>query len=191
MIVRSLTDHWSAGIFGSASGSTYDNTELVLSAMPAVEYNLFPYSESTRQQLRFLYIIGWNSNRYMEETIFNKTSEMLFGQKLSVTLDVRKTWGSAEVSVEGSHYFHDFSKRRLEVFGEVSLRLFEGLSLDVFGGYSRIHDQLSLPKGGATTEEVLLRRTELETNYQYFASIGLSYTFGSIYSNIVNPRFGD
>jgi len=53
-----------------------------------------------------------------------------------------------------------------------------------------IHDQLSLPKGEATLEQVLLRRTMLETNYNYYFSIGLSYTFGSIYSNVVNPRFG-
>lgn len=53
-----------------------------------------------------------------------------------------------------------------------------------------IHDQLSLPKGTATLEQVLLRRTMLETNYSYYFSIGLSYAFGSIYSNVVNPRFG-
>jgi len=49
---------------------------------------------------------------------------------------------------------------------------------------------LSLPKGGASLEEVLLRRKMLETSYTYYFSIGLSYTFGSIYSNVVNPRFG-
>ena len=53
-----------------------------------------------------------------------------------------------------------------------------------------IHDQLSLIKGEATLEQVLLRRTMLETNYSYYFSFGLSYTFGSIYSNVVNPRFG-
>ncbi len=26
--------------------------------------------------------------------------------------------------------------------------------------------------------------------YSYFFMFGLSYTFGSIYSNVVNPRFG-
>ncbi|NOZ55257.1 MAG: hypothetical protein GXO73_00510, partial [Calditrichaeota bacterium] len=55
---------------------------------------------------------------------------------------------------------------------------------------SRIHDQLSLPKKGASREEVLLRRRMLATTYSYFVSFGVSYTFGSIYTNIVNPRFG-
>ena len=52
-----------------------------------------------------------------------------------------------------------------------------------------IHDQISLPKGQATIEQVLLRRTMLETNYSYYLGLGLSFTFGSIYSNVVNPRF--
>ena len=30
----------------------------------------------------------------------------------------------------------------------------------------------------------------LATNYNYRFSVGVSYTFGSIYSSIVNPRFG-
>jgi len=44
---------------------------------------------------------------------------------------------------------------------------------------------------GASLEEILLRRRELETSYYYYFSIGLSYTFGSIYNNVVNPRFDD
>jgi len=58
------------------------------------------------------------------------------------------------------------------------------------GGGSRIHDQLGLPKRGATEEEVLLHRREIATQYSFHAGFGLNYTFGSIYSNVVNPRFG-
>jgi hypothetical protein len=70
------------------------------------------------------------------------------------------------------------------------VRLIKGLSLNLFGGASRIRDQLSLPKGSASLEEVLLRRRALATGYSFYRSVGLSYTFGSIYSNVVNPRFG-
>jgi len=62
--------------------------------------------------------------------------------------------------------------------------------LSLNAGYSQIHNQISLPKGGATLEEILLNRKILATNYSYSMSIGFSYTFGSIYSNVVNPRFG-
>lgn len=47
-----------------------------------------------------------------------------------------------------------------------------------------------LKAGGATLEELLLRRSELASDYRYGFSVGLSYSFGSVYSNVVNPRFG-
>jgi len=190
MVVKSISEHWSVGGWVEAESSRYSNLGVQFSVAPAVEYNYFPYLESTRRQLRFLYKIGWNSANYIEETIFEKATETLYNQSLTVTLEVREPWGSVSTSLEGSHYFHDFSKNRLEFWGNIDLRIFKGLSLDIFGRYERIRDQLSLPKGEATLDEVLLRRKELATNYGYYISVGLRYTFGSVYSNVVNPRFG-
>jgi hypothetical protein len=190
LYVKSISDHWSVGGFISLNSSSYRNIDFSMAPSPAVEYNFFPYSESTRRQLRCLYRIGYSFRNYKEETIFDKTTENLFYESLSLTLELKETWGTISTSLEGSHFFHDFSKNRLALSGDLSLRLIKGLSLNVFGTYSRIHDQLSLPKGGATFEEILLQRKELATEYSYFAYIGLSYTFGSIYSNVVNPRFG-
>lgn len=190
MVVKSLGEHWSLGAFIDAGSSTYENIKFSLSPAPALEYNLFPYSQSTRRQLRFLYRAGLSSVRYREETIYYKTSERLWRGSLSVTLDVREKWGSVSTTISGSHYFHDFKKNRLTLFSILSFRIYKGLNIFTFGSYSMIHDQLSLAKGEATLEEILLRRRQLETNYNYFFSIGLSYTFGSIFTNVVNPRFG-
>ncbi len=44
-------------------------------------------------------------------------------------------------------------------------------------------------KGGAPPEQILLKKKELETQYSYYSQVGLTYTFGSIYNNVVNPRF--
>ncbi|MBI4811658.1 MAG: hypothetical protein HY800_09520, partial [Ignavibacteriales bacterium] len=71
-VVFSITDHWSWGLSASASSYTYSNTKLGLYAAPGIEYNLFPYSESTRRQLRFLYRVGYEYIRYKEETIYYK-----------------------------------------------------------------------------------------------------------------------
>jgi hypothetical protein len=49
---------------------------------------------------------------------------------------------------------------------------------------------ITLPREEATSEEVLVNRRQLATSYRYFAFFGVSYTFGSIFSPIVNPRFG-
>ncbi len=190
MYVWSLSEHWSVGAWFTISSATYSNIHLSLSPSPAIEYNLFPYSQSTRRQLRFVYRLDFDYIRYREETIYDKTKEGLWGESLSATFEVNEPWGNASATVEGSHYFHDFSKYRLELYGRLSLRLVKGLSLSVSGGFSAIHDQLSLRKGDRSLDEILLRRSELATDFDYFVSVGFSYTFGSVYSNVVNPRFG-
>ena len=50
-------------------------------------------------------------------------------------------------------------------------------------------DQLFLPKVGLSDEEILLQLQDLATDSRYSFSFGLSYTFGSIFNNVVNPRF--
>ena len=127
---------------------------------------------------------------YAEETIFFKKEEILFDQKLDVGLDLTRKWGSVNVTVSGSTFLHDLKKSSGEVNGSLDLRLFKGLSLDLFTSVSLLRNQLYLPAAGATPEEVLLQRRQLATDYQYFTSIGLSYSFGSIYNNVVNPRIG-
>lgn len=54
-----------------------------------------------------------------------------------------------------------------------------------------IHDQINLVKQDLTYDEILLQRKEIATQYEYYVNFGLSYTFGSIYNNVVNPRFGN
>jgi len=190
LYVKSLGEHWSAGVFLTIDSSTYRNIGLSVNPSPALEYDVFPYSESTRRQLRILYRLNLTQVRYRQETIYDKTKESLFGQSLEATLEVKEPWGTAQASIQGSHYFHDLKMNRLELSGEVSLRLFKGLSLTLDARYERVRDQLGLPKGELSLEELLLRQRELATDYNYSFSVGLSYTFGSIYSNVVNPRFG-
>jgi hypothetical protein len=190
IVVRSLDDHWSVGAVIELSSSTYRNTEFSLAPQAAVEYDLFPYSQSTKKQLRFLYAIGPTRVRYSEETIYDKTRETLWSQSLSATLELKRPWGAISSTLSGSHYLHDLARNRLTLSADVSLRIFEGFSFTIDGGGSRIHDQLFLPKGGASFEEVLLQRRQLETSYNYYFSVGLSFTFGSTKSHVVNPRFG-
>ena len=54
---------------------------------------------------------------------------------------------------------------------------------------SLIRNQLYLPKKDLTDEEILLQRRQLATDSRYRVSFGFSYTFGSIFNNVVNPRF--
>jgi len=190
LYVRSIDDHWSAGGSVEVSSSTYSNTDFAWSVHPTVEYNIFPYSQSTRRQLRIMYKVGFNSFRYMEPTIFDKLKESRWNQALSATLELTEPWGNAWLSLAGSHYFDDIKLNRFQADGEISLRLFRGLSLSVNGRYSSTRDQLGLRKSEVSLEDLLLKRTELASNYKYSLSVGLNYSFGSVFSQVVNPRFG-
>ena len=191
LVVRSLTSRWSAGGRASATSSTFLNQRLALRVAPAVEYNIYPYSESTQRQLTFQYSPGVNFLDYEERTIFEKLEETRLDQSLTVSLALRQPWGSVNTSLEGAHYLHDIEKNRVQVGGGVNLRLIKGLQFNVGGSAERVRDQLFLPAGQRTPEEILLRQRQLETAYRYFGSVGLSYTFGSPFNNVVNPRFGN
>lgn len=190
-LIKSLTEHWSVGGWVFMQSSTYRNINFKISLAPGVEYNIFPYSEFNSKQLRINYYL-WNKfHNYSEETIYFKTSEFLLEQTIKATLDLIQPWGSISTSVEFSSHLHDLSKNKLDLHARVSLQLVKGLEFTVRGGYSAIHDQLSLPRSDASLDEVLLQQRELATQYEYWGSFGISYTFGSIYNNLVNPRFGD
>lgn len=189
--IRSIDDHWSAGIWGDVYSSTYSNKDMQAKITPAIEYNIFPYDQSNRRQLRLSYNLGVVYADYEEETIYDKTTEWLTGQSLGITLEMVQPWGSIYTNLSASHYLHDFEKNKINLYSRLSIRIVEGLSFDLDGSVSRIHDQLSLRKAGASEEEVLLRRRELGTSYDYWGSVGISYSFGSIYNNVVNPRFGN
>src|SRR4029079_6323957 len=156
---------------------------------PAVEYDIFPYDQSTRKLITFQYSLGLNAYHYRDTTIFDKLTEVRPDETLSLSLATTQPWGSVNGSIEGANYLDDFSKRRLVLFNSLNARLFKGFSINFFGSVSLLRDQLYLPKSGATDEEILLQRRQLATSYQYFAGVSLSYTFGSIFNNIVNPRF--
>jgi len=190
LVVKSISDHWSVGGRTTVSSSSFSNYKFQYSVYPGIEYDIFPYSESTRKQLRILYTAGYSYNDYVDTTIYNKTKESLLGHSLDVALEVTQKWGSVETSANWSNYFYDWSKNNLSVNGRVNIRLFKGFSVNLGGSVSMIHDQINLVKGGASTEEILLYRKELETSYRFFANFGITYTFGSIYNNVVNPRFG-
>ena len=190
LIVKSLGEHWSVGGRFDVLFSTYSNYKLKGLVYPGIEFNLFPYSESTRKQFLILYSLGYSYNSYQDSTIYNKMEENLFGHSLDVAMEFTQKWGSINTSIDWSNYFHDWSKNNLSSFVSLNIRVAKGLQIGFGGGASIIHDQLSLVKGEASSEEIFLRRRELETSYSYFTYFSVSYTFGSIYNNVVNPRFG-
>ncbi len=189
LAVKSLGDHWSVGAYGELSSSVYYNIDMSASLEPAVEYDIFPYSQSTHRDFRVMYRIGYLFNRYKEETIYFVTEEHLYQQVLSISLDVKENWGTIGSDLIGESYLHDFGLNKLTLRSTVSLRISNGLSANFSGSYSAIHNQIELQRRGASEEDILLKRQQLATQYSYAASVGISYQFGSKFTNIVNPRF--
>ncbi|MHB1862720.1 MAG: hypothetical protein ACYCVL_07080 [Gemmatimonadaceae bacterium] len=190
LVVKSEGPHVSLGFIGSLHSSTVQNQSRSLRLAPAVEYSLFPYSQAQRRQLTAMYSLGVTDVRYDAITIYDKLTETLFDQSLLVSYDLTQPWGSFNLSLAGNQYLHDLSK--YSVTGSVSgdFRLFRGFALSVSADASRVKNQLYLPRGAATDEQVLLNLRQLATSYRYSGRLGLSYTFGSIFNNIVNPRLG-
>ena len=189
-IVKSLTQHWSLGLLGQASSETFRNFALRTRVAPGFEYDFYPYSESTRRMFTFQYTVGYDYHRYREVTIYDKIREQLLDHRAEVGISLRQPWGSVSAETNFSQYLTDPSKYSLGMFGGANIRVFKGFSVSAFGEFSRTRDQVYLPRGEASTEEILLRQRQLATGYQYFVNFGISYSFGSILNNIVNPRFG-
>jgi hypothetical protein len=190
-VAKSLGPHWSVGFEGRVESSTFANTKVSSEISPALEYSVFPYQDYATRQLVILYELGFEVVKYYELTLFDKTDESLWSQEIAVRLDQRERWGSLQAGMQWSQYLHDLDKYRLEADGEISLNLARGFSLEMEGSASRIRDQLSLPRRGATPEEVLLELRELQSGYDVSFSVGISYSFGSLFNNVVNPRFDD
>jgi hypothetical protein len=189
-VAKSLGRHWSFGLDGSATTSSFGNTRLALRSAPAFEFSVFPYEEYATRQFRIQYDIGIERAKYNEVTVYGRLEETHGRHELSAVFDQRQPWGSLRVNAEVSQYLHDRRLYRLEGGGNLSWRIARGLSLDFRMSASRVRDQISLPGRGATPEEVLLRLRQLRSGYEINASYGLRYTFGSLFNNVVNPRFG-
>jgi hypothetical protein len=189
--VKSINDHWSTGGSTNIQTSSYSNYDLSVKIMPGIEYDIFPYSQSTRRQLRLLYQVGFEINNYTDLTMRDKLEETLAFQSLSASLSVIQKWGSVSSSLTWKNYFFNWSYNNLRLNTSANLRIIKGLSFSIYGSIALVHDQISLPLGNASLEDVLLQRKMQATDYSYYTSFGLTYTFGSIYNNVVNPRFGN
>ncbi len=189
-VVRSISPHWSVGAFGDIFTSTFDNVDLRFRFMPALEYSLYPYREANRRQLTVAYRVGASHIAYRDTTIYDEIEQLLPEHTLAAAYEVTQPWGQVDVGVNASQYLNELDRYSLRFNGSFDVRITQGLSFSLGGNVAFIQNQLNLPKGDADLEEVLLRRRQLETDYQAGLNFGFRYRFGSIYNNVVNTRFG-
>ena len=190
LVVRSIGPKWSYGAKSSVSHSSFSNTGRSIGGSPAIEFDFFPYSESTRRSLTVQYSVGATKYQYREITIFDKLEETVPSHALNTSIGLRAPWGSVGGSANISQHLNHTDRYRISFYGNTDIRLFKGFSFNIYSQYDKIADQIGLRKEEATTEEVLLRLKQRATGYSYYLNFGINYSFGSIFNSTVNPRFG-
>lgn len=187
--VMSLGPHAGLGAELQVASQIFRNQKLRTTGRIAVEYNIFPYAENTRRELTLRYGVGASGYQYRDTTIYGEIREVLPLHFAELSYRTRQPWGNANLNMEHRNFLNDASKRSTEINGNMSVRVFQGFSINVGGSYNWIRDQIYLPQGSQNTVDVLLRRRALATGFEFNLRAGVSYTFGSIFNNVINPRF--
>jgi len=121
------------------------------------------------------YYIGPEWKKYYEETIYGKFQDNLWEQTFRLDLQLVKTWGEIEAGLNASNYLQDFSKNRITIDSELSVRVIRGFSVNFEFRAENIHDQIHLPKGEASLEDILLNRVKLPTTFELYTEMVFVY----------------
>ena len=186
--VKTLGAHWGMAAEISGDNSTQLNVELVMAGGMGLEYNYFPYSESNRRVLLARYSAGAHHVQYMDTTVFDVLEETVYEHALNLSYEAREPWGNANIGVNLNQFLDRPDAWSFGLRGFVRYRLFRGFSVNLNGEYRKVRDQVYLPKAELSEEDILLGRRQLPTESQMEFRIGLSYSFGSIFNNVVNER---
>lgn len=121
--------------------------------------------------------------------MFGEDQELLFQHSFLLGCSFRQEWGNINGEASFNQFLHDTTLNNLGFFLGTNIRVFKGFNFNVSGNYRITRDQINLPAGDVSLEELLLQQQQLQSGFNYFVSIGFSSHFGSIYNSIVNPRF--
>ena len=187
-VVRSISDHFSAGVFFGAYQNTYENIDFNRYIQPAIEYSFYPYKDVLSKEITLAYKISTGKRNYIEKTIYGYEKQKLSSQTLSLNIRFRQKWGNVSSYLNATQFLNDGSKKRFSLRSDLDIRIFEGLAVRLSGNINLIREQYSLAAGNTSIEDLLLQQRQIATDYRTGFSLGLSYTFGSIYNSIINTR---
>lgn len=189
VVLKSVDEHWSTGLGVQVETDEFRNQDFFGSVDVAAEWNYFPWREATRRQLVAIIAVSGRYFDYSAETIYERKNEFRTAALAKIAAETRQPWGSLFAGVEHIRYLHNAEIYSATVYLNMDLRVSRGVTIFFGGNAERVNDQLYLPRGSAADDEVLTRQRALATAYRVNARAGVSFTFGSIFNNIVNPRF--
>jgi len=187
--VESIGPNWGWGFRSSIGSSTFGNTDFAGSFKPAIEYNIYPYSQSSTKRFSFLYSVGVHYNNYTEITVFEKLQESLVRQGLDIEYEVTQPWGDIEFNVEFDQYLKDLSLYSVSLNPEIELNIVRGLRFQMGAYVSYIEDRINIAQGEISDQDIILQNKQLDSTYSYYSYFGFNYRFGSKNNNVVNSRF--
>ena len=187
-LIFSLGQRFSFGYLARYSNNTFSNFDTKLYAAAIMELNLFRYSDINHRSFLIRYGADRTEYNYIDTTIYNKKSEILWGHEASAVITFNQKWGSFSSGAYYRYYFHDPDLKSMGANVSFNIRIVGGLSFFASGLGNIVHDQVYLPKGNATEQQVLIRQRQLKSTYNFYTSGGISLRFGSKNNNFVNPR---
>lgn len=188
-LIKSISRRWSAGYELSHSNNTFSNNKSRQYARAAIEYAIFPYEEVNNKFFTINYGVDVRNNTYYDTTIYNKKKEVLWGHRAQAYLSLKQKWGSVNSTITYSNFFSDWQLNNLSMSFNVNVRITGGLSFYIYSWGGLVHDQVYLVKGTASEEDILVKRRQIASAYNFHSGVGLNFRFGSILNNFVNPRF--
>ncbi len=185
----SLTEHWSIGGLVRYSRSIFENYDHSISVSPAIEFNVFPYSESADHNFTFRYDIGGRYNDYIDTTTYFKATELLARHRLAIDYQIVKPWGNIDIDAGISQFINLPKKYNIEINPSVDINIFKGFNFYTGIFYGITKDRINIPKGDLSVEEIILRNKLRDSNFAMYMYFGIRYRFGSALNNVVNTRF--
>ncbi len=199
-IVKSLNSHWSAGGTASFNHSTYSNYATQVSIRPAIEYSYFKYKDAVKKSITLFYSIGPSYNNYIDSGYYDSPKHWLFKQSLSLNVGFLQKWGNFNLEASWDNFLNTFSLDSVKIKGRsintfsiggyIEIRIVKGLSLNVSSNANFTKGIYpNIPRKFFSRDDLLTNTRQYPTEKGLYTYFGINYRFGSIYNNVVNPRF--
>jgi hypothetical protein len=191
LVVKSLGDHAGLGGVALFRRSKFSNLKMQMITGPAVEFNIFSYKDATDKQFRILY-----SPQFVWTKTYDPTPDGLdefrnYKHELYLLFMMRKNWGEINAHVYGSQYLDRTQNYSIGASASISRNITQNLSIFASAGINYMQDQIYLPADGASNLDILTNQKEVNSAYNYNFRVGITISLGSIFNNVVNPRFGN
>lgn len=201
-LVKAINQHWSYGGGASYENSKYSNLKSSIELKPAIEYSFFPYKESVKKAVTLYYEAGPAWTKYMDSSYYGVFSHQLMMHSLSLNCGFVQEWGNIYTNIQWESFLNSFELegknirgrdvRNFSVNCNFDIRIFKGLSFYAYFQYEITKGIYpNIRRADFDFDDILSNTRQYPTSNNFYSYFGITYRFGSIYNNVVNPRFSN